>query len=153
MILHIVHLYVDHHYTVFKEKRKDRKKYLIIWKKLHRNQKKIIHLTVSSLNNDKCRTVAMVENTSIMFFGHNKGSAVKLTIIWDKLENVHNPWSLRLWSWWWKLHPDQCNRSFLSELLCASALGGAKSISSVEKIGRCLPSIKTTPSVPLVFST
>ena len=69
---------------------------------------------MSSLNNDKCRTVAMVENTSIMFFGHNKGSAVKLTIIWDKLENVHNPWSLRLWSWWWKLHPDQCNRSFLS---------------------------------------
>ena len=54
--------------------------------------KKIIHC-VSSLNNDKCRTVATVENTSIMFFGHNKGSALKLTIIWDKLENVHNPWS------------------------------------------------------------
>ena len=59
-----------------------------------KREKKIIHFTVSFLNNDKCRTVAMVENTSIMFFGHNKGSAVKLTIIWDKLENVHNPWSL-----------------------------------------------------------
>ena len=106
---------------------------------MHRNQKKIIHLTVSSLNNDKCRTVAMVENTSIMFFGHNKGSAVKLTIIWDKLENVHNPWSLRLWSWWWKLHPNQCNRSFLSELLCASALGSLKLISSLGKIGTARP--------------
>ena len=51
------------------KKRKGRRKW---YRKKGKNEekkerKKITYLTVSSLNNDKCRTVAMVENTSIMW--------------------------------------------------------------------------------------